>query len=133
MLRAITDETRWPRREELVHTSHPVVVLANTVGRDVLQALVVLKLRGFIPAVVLDVSTCLDAVPVFLDALRQEKPQGTPFFVSPGGLVAGYGSCRGLAVVSGLHKTVFASGLSTSQILDQLPELASPPQGQVGS
>jgi len=128
MLRAITVETRWPKPEESVYTSHPVVVLANTVKLDALQALTVMKLRGYIQSVGLDISTCIDIVPAFLAMLGAELPKDTPLFTASGGIAVGYGSYRGLTVVSGLRATVFATGLSAEQILDQHPELASAPR-----
>lgn len=125
MLRAITVENRWPEPVESVHTNHPVVVMANTLDRDVLQALSVMKLRGYILSIALDISTCLDIVPAFLSLLGSEKPGGTPLFTASGDIVLGYGSYRGLTMVSGLRDTVFATGLVAGQILDQHPELVS--------
>lgn len=126
MLRAIAVEHRWPEPTELIHTRHPVVVLGNTVAQDTLEALVVMKLRGCIQAVALDISTCTDIVPVVLDRLGRKKPDGTVPFADPCG-VAGYDSYPGLTVVSGLRATVFATGLAVGQILDQYPELTSAP------
>jgi hypothetical protein len=128
MLRAITVESRWPGPAESVHTNHPVVVLANTLDLDVIQALSVMKLRGYILSIALDISTCNDIIPAFLDLLGRENPGATPPFTAPGGIVTGYGSYRGLTVVSGLRSTVFATGLVAGQILDQYPELASAPR-----
>ena len=125
MLRAITVENRWPKPEESVYTTHPIVVLANTLQLDALQALTVMKLRGFMQSVALDISTCPDIVPGFLDLLSREKPADTLVFTASRGIAVGYGSYRGLTVVSGLRDTVFATNLVAGQILDQHPELST--------
>jgi hypothetical protein len=128
MLRAITVENRWPEPVESVYTNHPVVALANKVESDVLQALSIMKLRGYILSVALDISPCMDIVPTFLALLGEGKPGGTPLFTTSDGIVVGYGSYRGLTVVSGLRATVFATGLAVGQILTQHPELVSAPR-----
>ena len=128
MLRAITVEHRWPKPLESVYTNHPVVVLANTVELDVLHALSIMKLRGYIQSVALDISTCMDIMPAFLTLLSHERPGDTPLFTALKDIVVGYGSYNELTVVSGLRATVFATGLTTGQILDQYPELVSAPR-----
>jgi len=119
MLRAITAESRWPRPEESICVNHPVVVMANTAPLDSLQALTVIKLRGFTMTLVLDISTCMPDIPNLVSVLAREKPERTPVFGSPGAAFSGYGAYRGLTTVAGLHATVLATGVPASQILVQ--------------
>lgn len=128
MLKVITVDNTWPDASQLVYTSHPVVILAKTIEVNALQALTVIKLRGYFQTLALDISGCLDIVPALLASLGREKSAGIPLFAGIGRTVAGYGSFQGLTVVSGLRATVVATGLTADQVLAQHPDLATAPR-----
>lgn len=129
MLRAITAETRWPGPGELVWTSHPVAVLTPGTDLPVLQALTVIKLRGFVQCLAVDISSCMELAPGLQAFVAAGQPGGAPAFTAAGGLVAGYRARPGLAVVSGMRATAFAFGTTPDQLFAEYPELAAKAAG----
>lgn len=124
MLRAITVGNRWPRPEESVATRHPVFVLANTLDAATLQALSVLKLRGYVATLAIDVAPCTGLLPALMRMLDEDAPGHAPPFADPFKIAAGYGAIRELTVIAGRKATVFSNTLAADEILGRYPDLA---------
>ena len=127
MLHAIAVEKQWPAATDCVFVEEPLVVLGNPIDPDVLLALTVMKLRGFIRSLAVDVSADSASLPALIETLAQEEYAKTSIFMPEGGACIGFRVLSGLAVVSGLRATVIATGLSMNEILHQHPGLPNAP------